>query len=289
MKKIAVLLIICLALSALAGCARADEGKEEFATLTQPEQIIQKDEVAKKEEPIESDLKDEPDTDEPNRLKGGEKDNVNQLNSNELTNEMDSKEKETLKNQTIYGNVPEGAQFDLSSLSRMADRCVGVVDLLPDSKSLEDLQGMLNPQSSIVFRGKINGKSTQYKSDSDGYEYIETPILVQEVYYGDVKVGDVINCYENMFVHTHDGEPVLEYYGHWPPVEKDEEYLFMVHRRTSLHKEGGELYFPLYSRSPYIKINELKVLQEKDELNFYEKRNLEILTYYYLGQRGGEK
>ena len=182
MKKLAILLIICLTLSGFAGCARADEGKEEFATLTQPEQIIQKDEVAKKEEPIESDLKDEPDTDEPNRLKGGEKDNVNQLNSNELTNEMDSKEKETSKNQTIYGNVPEGAQFDLSSLPRMADRCVGVVDLLPDSKSLEDLQGMLNPQSSIVFRGKINGKSTQYKSDSDGYEYIETPILVQEVY-----------------------------------------------------------------------------------------------------------
>ncbi|MBQ7035143.1 MAG: hypothetical protein IJN34_05350 [Clostridia bacterium] len=311
MKKLAILLIICLSLSAFAGCARANESGEEMATLTQPEQTVEKDEVGEQKEPVDIDsaevseeesdetveqkepndidLTVEPDTDEPNRLNWGVKDNVNQLNSNELTNQTNSGEKESDKHQIVYGNVPVGAQYELSSLPRFADRCVGVQNLSGDNITLENMRTKLDPSQSIVFRGKVNGKSTQYRRNGSGRQYNETPVLVQEVYYGDLKVGDVVNCYENMFVHLHDGEPVLEHYGVWPPLEKDEEYLFILRDGEPMHEGGDDVYYVGHSYEPYIRISELGTLQSKKELSKKEQRNLDALTYYYLGQRGEEK
>ncbi len=288
MRKIAILLIICLAITALAGCARADERGEKFATLTQPEQTIQKDEIAEKEEPIESDLKDEPDTDEPNRSNSGTEEIKKQPILENSANKEDVLEKESDKHQIVYGSVPVGAQYELSSLPRFADRCVGVQNLSGDNITLENLRTKLDPSQSIVFRGKVNGKSTQYRRNGSGRQYNETPVLVQEVYYGDLKVGDVVNCYENMFVHLHDGEPVLEHYGVWPPLEKDEEYLFILRDGEPMREGGDDVYYVGHSYEPYIRISELGTLQSKKDLSKKEQRNLDALTYYYLGQRGEE-
>ena len=120
------------------------------------------------------------------------------------------------------------------------------------------------------------------------YLYNETPILVQEVYYGNAKVGDTILCLEEMFVHLHDGKEVLDYHANRPPLEKDEEYLFIFYGSKVMHEGGGEVYFPGHSNYPYIKISDLKWMQEKSELTFRHQRNLDALTYYYLGQRGEE-
>ena len=146
----------------------------------------------------------------------------------------------------------------------------------------------LDSSHSIVFRGKVNGKSTQYRRTGGGRQYNETPVLVQEVYYGDINVGDVINCYEDMFVHLHDGEPVLEYYSVCPPLENDEEYLFILRDSEPMHEDGDNVYYVGHGYEPYIRISELGTLQSKKNLSQREQRNLDALTYYYLGQRGEE-
>lgn len=286
MKKIAILLIICLAITALAGCARADQRKEEFATLTQPEQTIQKDEVTEQKEPNDIDLTVEPDTDEPIQPNKGSIDQTKLQSDKDTTIEKESSLNKSPNDYEVSG-VPEGSQFDLATLPRNVDECVGTVELVEDTTDFERLQSMLDPNRSIVIRGKVNGKSTQYRSENSR-KYIETPILVQEVYYGNVKAGDVINCYQKMFVHLHDGEPVLECYSFFPPLENDTEYLFILPKYTTMNEIGTGIYRPGHSRSPYIPISKLETLQNKKDLTIREECELDALTYYYLGQRGEE-
>ena len=276
MKKIAILLIICLAITALAGCARADGGKEELATLTQPEQIVEKDEGAEQKEPIDIDSAEEPE----------EEPQVSEQPKEEPKEKETETPQTTEKKQVVRKSVPEGSQFDLYTLPSQPNRCMPLLDVVGTSLTFEELQKELDPKTSIVFRGKLNGKSTQYKMENYPIPHNETPILVQEVYYGNVKAGDVIAYYEDMYVHLHDGEPILHYYKGTKLLEKEQEYLFIVHNIGPLHEGGEDVYSTKDLFDRFVPINEVKTLQSKKELSKKEQRNLDALTYYYLGQRG---
>ena len=282
MKKIAIVLIICLTLSAFAGCARTDERGEEMATLTQPEQIVQKEEGAEQKEPIDIDSADEAE----------EETKVPEQLQEQPGEESEEKETETPqtteKKQVVRESVPEGSQFDLYTLSSQPNHCMPLLDVVGTSLTFEELQKELDPKTSIVFRGKLNGKSTQYKMENYPIPHNETPILVQEVYYGNVKAGDVISYYEDMYVHLHDGEPVLHHYKGTKLLEKDQEYLFIVHNVGPLHEGGEDVYSTKDLFDRFVPISEVKTLQSKKELGKKEQRKLDALTYYYLGQRGEE-
>ncbi len=272
MRKISWLLIICLAITALAGCARADESGEEFATLNQPEQIVQKDEVAEKEEPADIDSAEEPE-EEPQV-------------SEQPKEEPEEKEPEipqtTEKKKVVYGSVPNGSQYELFAMPK-GTGCVWIMDYSSSPMSFDEIQEHLDPARSLVVRGKINGKSTYC------YGHCETPILVQEVYYGDAEVGDTILCLEEILLHLHDGKEVLHYFDEHSPLKKDEEYLFIFYGSKPMYSGGEEVYYPVNMHFPYIRIGDLERLQEKaqrDELILRHQRNLDALTYYYLGQRG---
>ena len=189
-------------------------------------------------------------------------------------------EEEKLSSAPRYANVPEGTQYDLSALPKQADGCVGQISLATEQLDFEGLQKQLDPSSSVVFRGKVNGLSTQYKRTVNHKFYNETPLLVQEVYYGNLKAGDVVDCFEQVFVHLHDGEPILEYYGCCPPLEKDREYVFILHKTAPQRAGGTELYAPGHIYYPYFPVDEWETLNAKAERTWLEQRNYDVLSHY---------
>ncbi len=283
MKKIAILLMICLTLSALAGCARADESGKEMATLTQPEQIIQKDEVAKKEEPADIDSADE--------LEEGTKvpAQPQEQPKEELVEKETDTPQTTEKKRVVCERVPDGSQFDLYAFTHRTDECLPKGDVMFYFLTFEELQAKLDPETSIVFRGTLNGKSTQYTLNKSRNPYTETPILVQEIYYGNAKAGAVIAVCDEAYVALHDGAPVLHCYKRTKLFEKEREYFFVLHNIGPLHDGGADVYSTKGYFTRVLPVSKLETLQGQEELSSTQKLELDALTYYYLGQRGEEK
>ena len=264
------------------GCARTNE-QEDFATLSQPEQLVEKDDGTEQKEPAEEKPKGEPTIDQPQEQPAQEKEELRPP-------EQEQPKEEPLENKVKTAPVPDKSQFELSTLPRFADDFVGLVDYIEGPQDFKELQDRLALKDYIVVRGRIDGKSTQYDSGMFSLldQHNETPILVQEVYHGEVQAGDVIFMLEPMFVHWRDGKLAVEHFGGFPPIEKDEDYLFIVYNIGPKHEGGADVYFTKDLLVPYIRLSEVEASLGRKGLNVREQRNLDAYNYYCLGKRGEE-
>ena len=273
MKKSGILFAVCLMMLAQVGCAKADTESETWDILKPSAQVAEKTADAEEEmEPIEEEAEALPDLPE---------EKIEEQPIEEEPKEQLPEEEE--KPKEVFRVAPAGEQYDLSTLTYREDVVTRITCFIDGVDGFEELLSKLDPAWTVVFRGVVNGKSTQCKDENDYYN--ETPVLVQEVYYGNLTAGEVVYCYEDMKVYYMDDKPFIEHYGYGDPLDPKEEYLFILREMKKTRQDGSPIYRPYDSRHPNIRIGQLEQLQNKAELNHIEKRNLDALNYFYLGMR----
>lgn len=156
------------------------------------------------------------------------------------------------------------------------------------SASLEDYVDGFNVDKYIIFKGIKKQDSTQIIT-TDGNVvfnwYSETPIYVEQAYYGDIKDGDTIIFRELAAVIEKNGEKRLYCDESVKPIKKNTEYIFFFAKHKDATKEKG---LPMYSyiamsQSIHEITSEVTTAKTADEL-YGGKKNLssDVFKKYYF-------
>ncbi len=152
------------------------------------------------------------------------------------------------------------------------------------AKDVNDLQKWYDPATTVVFRGVKEGLSTPVLvNQKNGMvwdeSYCETPLLVLECYYGEVKPGDHLICREHLAVY----EPYYVSFDNVPAIEADCEYIFIYNKTEKKAQNGEPLYegIGLHQSNHKIEMREEYRQKVQDHTaKWYEAVSLDVLDFY---------
>ncbi len=205
MKKLMVLLLIGLLL--LSGCDRSSK-QTDFEESDIQYQVPEKDSVSAPEQEIipqtESNPKREPSSD---------------TNSDEKAENPDP----VPNPQHLFDQEFHMEDYPLEELLEIVEICEW--PLAPEERIKQ-----FNPSKTLVFIGQKDGKSKM--RDSYSNYYATTPIKVNTPLYGDIREGDRLYISEMAYVLSHQGTLKTHSYQKKPVINREETYLFVLHRNT---------------------------------------------------------